>query len=533
MARHQTSLIDGLAEDHLVRRWWEGRLGNEGASFSWLRKPNGADLNALRNGAGMDRMDRRLLVEVIEEQYADSGLPVPSRVGDLAQSSARTVTTGHQLCLGTGPAFTVYKALTAVRLANTLEARWGTPVVPVFWLASEDHDFEEICALWDGEDWHRWASDSAGGAVGRMNASGAADALSDWAGQAGIQDAVLSDMLSATKGSLSSAMRHWIHTAIGSDRIVVIDGDDARLKAAFAPQMEREIREGLLWKEVSKVNAVLQNQGHAPQVHVRETNLFYLGQGSRSRLIQNGEVWSAGAQLWDGTEALLDHLSLSPDSFSPNALLRPLYQAFLLPDVAVVGGLAEVAYWLQLSTAYEAMGLRAPALVPRDSARVTPAPWSAMASEAAVTHLDFGASLDSWETQWLARQEVPDVQSWRDALDTEAETAGIRFSVLDATLKASVEATKAKMVKLLDKLEGQGRRAIRRQHSEELGALARLHGWFYPEGKAQERVANFHVLSSEWTGEEGLGAALDRAFVEGHHGENWSPVLHDLIDDAT
>ena len=533
MARHQTSLIDGLAEDHLVRQWWEGRLGNEGASFSWPRKPNGADLNALRDGAGMDRMDRRLLVEVIKEQYADSGLPVPSRVGDLSQSSTRTVTTGHQLCLGTGPAFTVYKALTAVCFANNLEARWGTPVVPVFWLASEDHDFEEICALWDGEEWHRWVSDSAGGAVGRMNASGAADALSNWAGRAGIPDAVLSDMVSATKGSLSSAMRHWMHTAIGSDRIVVLDGDDARLKAAFAPQMEREIREGILWNEVGKVNAVLQNQGHAPQVHVRETNLFHLGQESRSRLIQNGEVWSAGAHNWNGTEALLDHLFREPQSFSPNALFRPLYQAFLLPDVAVVGGLAEVAYWLQLSTAFEAMGLRAPALVPRDSARVTPAPWNTMAIEAAVTHLDLGASLDLWEAQWLERQEVPDVQSWRDALYKEAEAAGVTFSKLDATLRASVEATAAKMIKLLEKLEGQGRRAVRRQHSKELADLARLHGWFYPAGKAQERVANFHALSMAWTGEEGLIASLEQTFLEAHQGENWSPVLHDLIDDAT
>ena len=533
MARHQTSLIDGLTEDHLVRQWWEGRLGNEGASFSWLRKPTGADLNALRDGAEMDRIDRRLLVQVIEEQYADSGLAVPARVGDLSSSAARTVTTGHQLCLGTGPAFTVYKAHTAVRLANTLEARWGTPVVPVFWLASEDHDFEEICALWDGEEWHRWVSDSAGGAVGRMNASGAADALSNWAGRAGIQDSVLSGLVRATKGSLSSAMRHWMHTAIGGNRIVVIDGDDARLKAAFAPRMEREILEGLLWNEVGKVNAVLQSQGHAPQAHVRETNLFHLGQESRSRLIQNGAAWSAGAQTWEGTEALLDHLSREPQSFSPNALFRPLYQAFLLPDVAVVGGLAEVAYWLQLSTAYEAMGLRAPALVPRDSARVTPAPWNTMAIEAAITRFDFGASLNSWETQWLARQEVPDVQSWRDAIEKEAQAAGVRLSELDATLRASVEATKAKMIKLIQKLEGQSRRAVRRQHSSELAGLARLHGWFYPEGKAQERVANFHALSAAWTGEEGLSVSLERAFVEGHQGENWSPVLHDLIDDAT
>lgn len=530
MELHQTSLIDGLAEDHLVRRWWEGRLGSEGASFTWLLKPNGADLDALKDGAGINRLDRSLLVEVLEAQYADSGLRVPSRVEDLSQGSARTVTTGHQLCLATGPAFTVYKALTAVRLADSLEMRWGTPVIPVFWLASEDHDFEEISSLWDGKDWHRWASDGAGGAVGRMDASGALGTLSAWAEGAGIQDDVLSGMLSATNGPLSSAMRRWIHSVIGSDRIVVIDGDDARLKAAFAPQMAREIQEGTLWNEVSQVNAVLQSQGHSPQVHVRETNLFHIGQQKRSRLVKTGETWSAGERTWEATGALLDHLEREPQSFSPNALLRPLYQASLLPDVAVVGGLAEVAYWLQLSTAFEALGLQAPALVPRDSARVTPAPWRALAVKADVSPRNFGASLNSWESQWLSERTIPDVQSWRDALDRESEAALVNFTGLDVTLRGSVEATKAKMLKLLDKLEGQGRRAIRREHADELLVLAALHGWFHPDGKAQERVANFHALSGAWTGEERLDLALERAFFEGHRGENWTPVLHDLID---
>ena len=169
-------------------------------------------------------------------------------------------------------------------------------------------------------------------------------------------------------------MRRWIHDVFGQD-LLVLDGDDPHLKAAFADHMVQDIEEGTLHMEVSRVNDVLESAGHAPQVHVRETNLFHLGEDGRHRLIQHGKGWSAGNTTWESTAALVGAVRARPADFSPNALFRPLYQAFLLPDVAVVGGLAEVAYWLQLSTAHAAFRLPAPALVPRDGARIAPRPW--------------------------------------------------------------------------------------------------------------------------------------------------------------
>ena len=116
-------------------------------------------------------------VEAIRRQYQAADLPVPGRCAELGRPDARTVTTGHQLCLATGPAFTWYKVMTAVALARALEARWDTPVIPVFWMAAEDHDFEEVASLWTGRGWHRWAPNAEaeiGGAVGRMHTDNAA-----------------------------------------------------------------------------------------------------------------------------------------------------------------------------------------------------------------------------------------------------------------------------------------------------------------------------------------------------------------------
>ena len=534
MELYQNPLIDGLSETHPVRQWWERRLEGDGDLGGWPSRPDRAALDSLREPAGANRVDRNLLVEVAREQYAGASMAVPAALGRLATNEARTVTTGHQLCLAGGPAFTFYKALTAVHMAQWLENRWGTPVVPVFWLASEDHDFEEIQSLWDGAEWHRWKGEGepSTGAVGRMEAGGAQDLLGRWSDAAGLTAERKDRIVGGASGSLSEAMRRWIHHLVGPDRLLVLDGDDPRLKGAFAERMVREIQEGVLFREVGRVNAVLDQNGHAPQVHVRETNLFHLTAGGRHRLVSHGDGWTAGARAWPDSQALIEEVKADPAAFSPNALFRPLYQAYLLPDVAVVGGLAEVAYWLQLTTAYAAFGLARPALVPRDGARVVPGPWTALAASLGMTRSEFGAALPAWEARWLAALGGPSTDSWRAALDREADAARARFTALDASLEGSVEATRAKIHKLLDKLEGQGRRALRRQHADELAELTRLHGWLYPEGNPQERVANVHVLADAWQEEESLEDTLNRSFLEGHRGEDWRPVLHELLGGA-
>ena len=534
MKRHQNFLLDALPQHHVVRQWWESRLDPKAEWGGWPSRPDGRVLDSLREEAGKNRVDRSLLLEVIGEQYAASQLTAPELLITLASEEARTVTTGHQLCLAGGPAFTLYKALTAVHMAQWLEDRWGAPVVPVFWLASEDHDFEEIQALWDGAEWHRWEGEGepSRGAVGRMEADGAQDLLGRWGHAAGLAAERKDRIIGCASGSLSDAMRRWIHDLVGSDRLLVLDGDDPRLKKAFAERMIQEIREGVLFREVSRVNAVLEQNGHAPQVHVRDTNLFHLTVGGRHRLVSSGDGWTAGSRSWPDSQALVEEVKADPASFSPNVLFRPLYQAFLLPDVAVVGGLAEVAYWLQLTTAYPAFGLVRPALVPRDGARVVPGSWTALAASLGVTRSEFGADLPAWEARWLSALGGPSTESWRAALDREADAARADFTALDASLEGSVEAARAKVRKLLDKLDGQGRRALRRQHAEELAQLARLHGWLHPEGNPQERVANAHVLADAWQEEESLEDTLNRSFLEGHRGEDWRPVLHELLGGA-
>lgn len=523
--------METLGEGHVVRQWWEGRLPRLSGS-AWPMRPTEEGLDGGRPNGGTGLANRNVLVEQLRTQYQQSGLPCPTEVDTLLDPAVKTVTTGHQLCLAGGPAFVVYKIRTAMALAESLTERWGTPVVPVFWLASEDHDFEEIQSVWDGERHHVWSSEEAGGAVGRMAAQPAADTVRAWAQAVGLDAESMTAWVGACKGSLSDAMRRWVHHWMGADGIVVVDGDAPAFKAAFAKHMAQEIAEGVLQREVTQVNVQLEQAGHSPQVHVRETNLFHLSDRRRERIRRTDAGWFAGDRHWASEADLLSELHDRPEAFSPNALLRPLYQSFLLPDVAVVGGLAEVSYWLQLTTAYSAFGLSQPVPVPRDAVRTLGAADMEVLQRIGWPPDSLGGTVQDWEARWMAEKNPPDAQRWREAIDGQLEAVKAAFAAVDASLVGSVEATRAQMAKALDKLDVRGRRAIRRLAQEELEALEQLHRALNPEGKPQERVANLHGLAARWTHPSALSSALASTFREGHGGKDWRPVLHTVMEKA-
>lgn len=515
--------------EHVVRCWWEGRLPQAGEGWNWAKCPSAASLDSAREGR-TGTLDRAILLKGLERQYAGSGLPEPRRMEELKDPLARTVTTGHQLCLAAGPAFTCYKILTAIHLAAKLQQRWGTPVIPVFWLASEDHDFEEISSVWDGQGWVDWRPREGGGAVGRMPAAGAKQVLEEWGRRTGMPSEDLAPYASACEGSLAHAMRRWVHHLFGPDRLVVVDGDEPEWKASFSGPVVREWTDGIIHSSVVQVNECLKKAGHQPQVHVRPVNLFVLSDRQRQRVEFANGTWRSGEREWTHPQEVESWVHAHPDAVSPNALFRPLYQSWLLPDVALVGGLAEVAYGLQLSSTYAAFGLDQPVLVPRDSVQVIHAGAEAGLSRFGLTTDDLDQPLSDWEQKWLMTKEPPSASPWRQAVKGHADDVLAAFVKHDASLEGSVKATLAKVEKLFDKLDQQGRRAVRRASAEELEALSFLHAQVHPGGAQQERLAPMPLLAHQWAAHgagsiQSLASALESAFMDAHESSFWSPVF--------
>ncbi len=532
MESSSRSLISSLSPEHVVRRWWTGQLP-ESEGLDWPDRPDSLSLDAKRKTI-RPGMDRERLVLSVEQQYDKAGLSKPSRISALGDPTSRTVTTGHQLCLAGGPAYTYFKIRTAVELARRCELRWGVPVVPVFWLASEDHDFEEVRRTWDGNGWRDWTPPSPwSGAVGRMGTEGLQPFLELWSDAIGLAPGKGPAGMGVGR-TLSHAMRRWVHAHFDHHGVVVVDGDDPAMKAAFADVMQEEVTQGFVRKHVEDCNAALRSVGIEPQVFVRDCNLFHLEGEARTRLVcEDGKWASLAGKSWVDEPSLLDDIAAHPEAFSPNALLRPVYQSWILPDVAVVGGLAEVAYWLQLPGVFAHLGRTQPALVPRDAFLVLPRKWTALMLRCKLSLDQLELDLSAWESEFMKDQPVPELKSWRHATDREAESAAAEFAALDGSLEGSVKATLAKVSGLLDKLEAQARRAVRRKEEESLGRLAKLDAWVHPDGKKQERVVHFDHLQKEWgqpeRESEGLEVAIDRCMDQGHGSEDWSPLMHFLV----
>ncbi|MBK8339416.1 MAG: bacillithiol biosynthesis cysteine-adding enzyme BshC [Flavobacteriales bacterium] len=353
-------VLDYLENDpqvHPFRAWPFDRAGQDAA------------LAARQFDAGK----RTILISAIRRQYAE--LPIPPKVEEhllqLAAPGTCTVTTGHQLCLFGGPLFVLFKILNTVCLARDL----STPqraVVPVFWMASEDHDLAEVDHVFLRGTRVSWST-KATGAVGRMPLSmidevvaQAIALLGDGPGAAEIGE-ILREAYRDGK-RLAQATRILVNGLFGRFGVVVVDGDDAALKRLFAPLMKEEMLNEVVARTVRYAEQQMPEH-YGAQAHAREINLFHLSPGRRARLVPSDD----GFSVLDGgpafrTEELLEEMERVPEAFSPNVLLRPLYQESVLPNIAYVGGGGEVAYWLQLRWLFQAFQVPMPVVCLRTSA---------------------------------------------------------------------------------------------------------------------------------------------------------------------
>ncbi len=449
---------------------------------------------------------RSALVEALRRQYRDVAVTpaVEASMGLLALEGTCTITTGHQLCLAGGPAFVLFKVLNAVRLARELTTP-GRPVVPVFWMASEDHDLAEVDhVVLRGTNVH-WEP-GLKGAVGRMRLHGMARLLSQIQGLLGPDAPALGALLreAYTDGrTLADATRHLMNGLFGHLGLVVLDGDDAALKRLFAPTMRRELAEGFVLNAVGQAVRHFP-AGHAVQAHARAVNLFLLDEGSRRRIERSGD----GVQVLDGGPRLampevLDLLDSSPERFSPNVLMRPLYQETVLPNVAYVGGGGELAYWLQLRWAFEAAGLRMPVAVLRTSAVF-------LGAEAIAGLQRLGLSLDDLfaDVHAVERRLAGALSSFPVSVDAERAAMrafygglGERAAAVGPDLRRSVASAEQRAMNALDRIGQRFLRAAKQRQQVALGRYHALRGQVFPGGHLQERHEGFVALLAD----QGLG----------------------------
>lgn len=437
---------------------------------------------------------RAILVDALRRQYAgtEMGDAAKHNLELLARPGTCTVTTGHQLCLFTGPLYVPFKILNVVRIARALSTP-ARPIVPVFWMATEDHDLAEVDHAWVNGQRIHWPT-AAGGAVGRMKLNGidaAFDALEQALAPARLNDALRSALRDAYTGerTLAEATRRLVDNLFGPFGILIIDGDDRELKRAFAPIAERELREGITAQVVQEANAQLA-PAYSVQVNPRPLNLFHLGDGRRARIEREGD----GFRVLDGgphytRKEILAALAERPQDFSPNVLLRPLYQCTVLPDVAYVGGGGELAYWLQLRPLFEAFGVPMPAVVLRTSAGVLTAKQARQWQSLGIGWEDLFRPVEEVHARIAVQHSGvnTDLTPEREALSRMHAALRARLTVVDPTLEKAALAQEHRALRGVERLENKLLRAAKRRSQDLIGRADAVRAAFLPGGLQERR----------------------------------------------
>ena len=457
--------------------------------------------------------DRAILYQVLTEQYAsisDAGYllsdAVSKNIDLLKADNTYTITTGHQLNIFAGPLYFIYKIVTAIKLARELKASYPDKnFVPVYWMASEDHDFAEInYTNIGGKKVHWWYE--ATGATGRISPDSIRDALNQYKGALGLDGhaAELASIVDAAyKGfdKLADATRYLVNALFGQYGLVIIDADDHRFKHQFAPIIEKDIIEQNSFTNINATNEQLQKLGVHIQVNPREINFFYLQDKLRERIVAEGDNYHVlNTETRFNKTELQQEIQQYPERFSPNVVMRPLYQECILPNIAYIGGGAEVVYWLELKSTFDFYKVDLPILILRNSGLVIRKESAAKINKMDLSAEDIFKPADIIKNDWVKKHSEHTLslkEEWNE-LTAIFEKIKQRSLKVDNTLAPSAEAVQARLKKALDNLEKKLVKAEKRNYQTRLEQIDQIKAELFPKDSLQERTENFGLLYVRW-----------------------------------
>lgn len=442
---------------------------------------------------------REELVRALEMQYAAADLNAGKILKRLSDSKTFTVTTGHQLSLLTGPLYFIYKIAGTIKLAEQLRKEFPEyDFVPVYWMASEDHDFEEINHLHLFGKRIEWESGQVG-AVGRMKLTGLEEVLNEVSGILGDSPhaSELKEMLNNAFGNpdrnYAQSVRKMVAAIFGTEQLLIVDGDDAILKSCFVPQMKKDLLEGFAEEKVAETSDRL-SKHYSLQVTPREINLFYLDEQLRERIVRKGEQYEVlhSGTVFSKSEILME-LDTHPERFSPNVVLRPLYQETILPNLAYIGGGGELAYWFQLKDVFEEAGIGFPILMLRNSVMWVSANELRKADKLGIGLEDlFGEQNDLIKSvvRRLSEQQLS-LADQKNEITAVFDKVADLAEKIDPTLRKMVLADEARAVKSLEVIEKKMIKAEKDKSALAVNQINSLYEKLLPGGGLQERHDNF------------------------------------------
>jgi bacillithiol synthase len=443
--------------------------------------------------------NRDILAKVLLNQYQkfETSEATSANIELLKDSKTFTITTGHQLNLFTGPLYFLYKIISVINLTKELKTAYPNHnFVPVYWLATEDHDFDEINYFSFKGKKIQWKKESKG-PVGRLNTSGLEEVFEQFSTELGLGNNAnyLRELFKKSYleyENLADATRYLANELFKNEGLVIIDGDDLELKKLFIPYAKEELLHQTSFKKVNETLPLLEQ--YNVQVNPREINLFYIQDDLRERIVfEDGNYKINNTQLSFSESEILTELANNPKNFSPNVILRPLYQEVILPNLCYIGGGGELAYWLELKSNFEAHNITFPILLLRNSALVATKKQVEKLEKLGLNWSDIFQN-----QQTLVNDKTKEFSNFTIDFSEQKAFLKNQFKVLytiadktDKSFLGAVKAQEVKQLKGLENLEKKLLKAEKRIHTEKLERIIQLQNELFPNQTLQERKSNF------------------------------------------
>lgn len=455
---------------------------------------------------------RDILVKDLKRQYERTEISEATKknIELLSKDNTFTITTGHQLNLFTGPLYFLYKIIGTINLVRELKEEYpDSNFVPIYWMATEDHDFEEINFFQlQGKkfQWNPPRNGKTDGAVGELPTSGLDEVFSLFSAEIGHRHNAerLRELFRKAyleHSNLASATRYLANDLFREYGLVIMDARARELKDLFVPYMKEELVQQVAYHNTLSKAEALEKLGYDVQVNPREINLFYLGEGMRGRIVEkDGNYLVHDTKINWSREELLELLRREPERFSPNVIMRPLYQEVILPNLCYIGGGGELAYWLELKDYFDSAEVPFPVLLLRNSVLIQTEKQARKRKK-----LDLSDSELFMSQHELINRKVRQISNIDINFSTQKEHLVQQFTAMyelaektDPSFLGAVKAQEVKQIKGLDHLEKRLLKAQKRKLEDEVKRITGLQNQLFPHQSLQERQANFSEFYLEY-----------------------------------
>lgn len=434
----------------------------------------------------------------------------------LLNTDAIAVVTGQQCTVLGGPLFTVYKIITAINKARQWEDIFNRPVIPVFWMADEDHDFEEAAQFGfpDRDDWKSMNYNDRSGEEKRVAELELSDEISR------INSELKSSMFSTDfsdelwkildraykpGNTFGKAFGQLILDLFGKHGLILAGSNTKKAKDLVAETMAGSVTDyQSQYDALSDQSHKLKEAGFNNQVYLNLSNLFYIDD-NRNRVkiqIQNDKWTVPGTDTHWRTEELIESINNKPDRFSPNVFLRPIIQDRLLPVASYVAGPGEIAYYAQMKTFYHRFDMKMPIITPRFSATLIESGIDRIIRKLPFSIPDYSKRIEDLEAEFIEKTDSPDVEKlfgiWQNSIIKESKRSIKEVSKIDPTLKKSAEKTLAVFFNELDKLKGKVYKSLKDSDKTQLKRIEKIKTSLFPNRNLQEREVAFIYFMNKY-----------------------------------